>query len=166
MLIIFSGLPGVGKTTLARLLSKQIDAVYVRVDTIEHELKQGGMREINELGYRVAYAVAAENLRLGRWVIADTVNPLEITRQAWRQVALRTSSDFLEIEVICSDPVEHRRRVESRQSDIPGFDLPTWEDVVNRDYQPRTSEVLALDLCQISSEDGVAAILRRIKAET
>lgn len=34
-LFIFSGLPGVGKTTLARELSAYCHAVYCRIDTIE-----------------------------------------------------------------------------------------------------------------------------------
>jgi hypothetical protein len=38
--------------------------------------------------------------------------------------------------VICSDQVEHRRRVESRTAEIPGFRLPTWDEVVNRDWDP------------------------------
>ncbi len=35
MLIIFSGLPGSGKSTIARTLSERLNAVYLRVDTIE-----------------------------------------------------------------------------------------------------------------------------------
>ena len=33
MLIILSGLPGVGKTTIARELARRLDAVHVRIDT-------------------------------------------------------------------------------------------------------------------------------------
>ncbi|AHJ71499.1 AAA family ATPase [Zymomonas mobilis] len=35
MLIVFTGLPGCGKTTIAQLLSKKLSAVYIRVDEIE-----------------------------------------------------------------------------------------------------------------------------------
>ena len=40
MLIIFGGLPGTGKTTIAKQLAKTVEAVYLRVDTIEQSLWQ------------------------------------------------------------------------------------------------------------------------------
>lgn len=89
MLIILSGLPGVGKTTLGRALAVRLDATLVRVDGIEHALALGGVSPIEGLGYEIAHAVALENLTLGRTVVADTVNPWELTREAWREVALK-----------------------------------------------------------------------------
>ena len=92
-------------------------------------------------GYEVAYAIAEDNLRLGRTVIADSVNPLEVTRSAWRSVAQRTGRRYLEIEIICSDQAEHRRRVESRTSDIARHRLPSWQEVCDRDYEPWEASV-------------------------
>ena len=65
LLIAFSGLPGVGKTVIARELASQIGAVYLRVDSIEQTLRASHAvtGPINEAGYRVAYAIAVENLR-------------------------------------------------------------------------------------------------------
>ena len=40
MLIILGGLPGVGKTTIAKVLSKKLKAVYLRIDSIEEALKR------------------------------------------------------------------------------------------------------------------------------
>ena len=73
MLIIFGGLPGVGKTTLAKATARKWEAVYLRVDTIEQALRfsetlQG---EVGPAGYLVAYRLAAENLPIGRTVVAD-----------------------------------------------------------------------------------------------
>jgi predicted kinase len=42
MLYIFGGLPGAGKSTLSRHLARRIRAVHLRVDTIEHALKESG----------------------------------------------------------------------------------------------------------------------------
>ena len=42
---------------------------------------------MGDSGYRAAYAVAEDNLRLGHVVIADSVNPWPVTREAWRAVA-------------------------------------------------------------------------------
>lgn len=80
-------------------------------------------------GYIVCYDIASQNLRLGLYVIADTVNPIHETRQAWREVAESLENPFLEIEVVCSDESKHRHRIATRVADIPGFALPTWEEV-------------------------------------
>ena len=50
MLYIFGGLPGSGKTELARYLASHIDAVYLRIDTIEQQLRNTGIKEIYEQG--------------------------------------------------------------------------------------------------------------------
>jgi predicted kinase len=135
MLIILGGLPGSGKTTLARELARGLGAVHVRIDSIEAVLR-GAVTEMNDTGYRVAYAVAEDNLGLGRTVIADSVNPLAVTRAAWVDVAKRSGVPAVEIEIVCSDQGEHRRRVEARTADINGLRLPTWSEVVERWYEP------------------------------
>ncbi len=146
MLFIFSGLPGVGKSTVAREVAKRLKAVYVRADTIEQAMRDCMPDyEVTREGYEIAYAVAAENLALGLRVVADSVNPFNITRDAWRNIAISQGKEFMDIEVICSDTTEHRRRVEQRVSDIPGLKLPTWDETVSRQYEPWTMERLVID---------------------
>lgn len=59
MLIIFSGLPGTGKTAIARELAFQIGAVYLRIDSIEQAMRDSQrVNEIEDGGYRMAYAIA------------------------------------------------------------------------------------------------------------
>ena len=56
MLIIFAGLPGTGKTTIARELARQIGAVHLRIDSVEQAIRDSGLlsQPINDAGYRVA----------------------------------------------------------------------------------------------------------------
>ena len=147
MLIIFGGLPGVGKTSIARELARQLDAVYLRIDSIEQAMRDSGAVNgpLNDAGYRVGYAVAEDNLRLARTVIADSVNPVQLTRDAWMAVATRAQAGAVEVEVMCGDLERHQRRLETRPADISGLKLPTWEEVVSREYEPWTREHIVID---------------------
>src|SRR5205809_280988 len=160
MLIIFSGLPGVGKTAIAQALARQMGAVHIRVDSIEQAIRACVItsQPLNDVGYLVAYAVAEDNLRIGRTVIADSVNPLQLTRDAWLEVANRVQVSGIEIEVRCSDPNEHRRRVETRVTDIPGLTLPAWADVVAREYHPWGRKHLVIDSAGRTIEQSVSVI--------
>ncbi|MHA6846114.1 AAA family ATPase [Ralstonia syzygii] len=164
MLIAFGGLPGTGKTTVAQTLARELAAVYLRIDTLEQAFirSASGRADIGPGGYLAGYAVAADNLRLGLTVVADSVNSLQVTRSAWRNVALEAGVRFLEIELICSDTTMHRLRVEARKADIPGHKLPTWKSVLERQYDPWDSEHLVVDTANISVEYAVETIISRL----
>ena len=165
MLIIFGGLPGTGKTTLCRALALRLAAVHLRIDTIEQAILNSSIAppSVEEAGYLVGYALAEDNLRLGRTVIADSVNPLRVTRDAWLRVAKEAGVEAIEVEVICSDGAEHRRRIETRGSDIAGHQLPSWQEVVAREYEPWDSASAVIDTVRESLEDSLTKIcgLRR-----
>lgn len=166
MLFIFSGLPGTGKTTIAREVAKQLSAVYLRVDSLEQALVNSELVssqwDLGSAGYVAAYALAADNLRLGLSVVADAVNPLSITRDAWRNVAMHECADYMEIETICSDTEQHQKRVEYRTTDIPGLILPDWQSVRTRTYEPWDREHLVLDTATLQVDDAVKAILKNM----
>ena len=151
MLIVFGGLSGTGKTTLAKAIAEELAATYLRVDVIEQALRASGSLAggVGAGGYVVAYALAESNLRLGGIVVADSVNPLAITGNAWRQVAANALSRIVEVEIICSDQVEHKRRVETRVCDIGGLPL-TWKQVIERDYEAWNEPRIVIDTANYS----------------
>ena len=147
MLIAFGGLPGTGKTTLAKAVAKRYASVYLRIDTIEMAIRTTEMlpEDIGPAGYVVAYWVAEENLRLGHVVVADSVNPLQITREAWSLVARNAGVLLVEVEVLCSDPAEHRRRIESKAPDLDGLPPLMWASVCDRTYEEWSAPHLVID---------------------
>jgi predicted kinase len=161
MLVVLSGLPGVGKTTIARALARTLGGVHVRIDSIEQALRNAGLK-VKAEGYSVAHAVAEDNLRVGRIVVADCVNPWPLTRREWRSVADRARVRVLEVEVVCSDVETHRFRIESRVADIEGHTVPTWADVLARDYHSWTSDRLVIDTARSSVEQSVRQIARAL----
>jgi predicted kinase len=167
MLIILGGLPGTGKTTIARELARLIEAVHVRIDSIEQAILESRLspESAEDAGYRVGYAVAEDNLRLGRTVIADSVNPLPLTRESWLRVANRAQVAVVEVEIECSDPAEHRRRVEERFGDLPGLPALTWQDVLDRDYRPWAREHLVIDTAGRTVEHCVAVLRAALPVE-
>lgn len=167
MLIIFGGLPGTGKSTIARLLASRLNAVWLRIDSIEQSLVQSEkitMSDMGPAGYLVAYAIAADNLKLGNNVIADSVNPIAITRRDWRNVASESAVPVLEIEIICSDKAQHKERVEQRSADIIGHILPDWQNVTTRQYEPWLSTDIILDTSVLTPEQSVDVILQHIES--
>ncbi|MDQ1045030.1 AAA family ATPase [Streptomyces sp. V4I2] len=165
MLIVMGGLPGAGKTTLARLLAARIGAVHLRVDTIEQAIVRSGTARhpVGPVGYAVGYALAEEHLGQGLTVIAESVNPLSVTRAAWRATALGAGVPVVEVEVMCSDPAEHRRRVTSRSVDIPDLPLPDWQQVVDREYEPWDRERVVVDTAGQSPQQSLAVLLRGLE---
>ncbi|MBV8732410.1 MAG: AAA family ATPase [Acidobacteriia bacterium] len=161
MLMIFGGLPATGKTTIARSFAARIAATYLRIDSIGQSIlgSAWGKLPIDDVGYRVAYAVAADNLRLGTTVIADSVNPLSVTREAWIAVANRAGAKSIEVEIICSDTNLHRQRLKNRSTHSADLHPLSWQEVVSREYHLWESGHTVIDTAKNSVDESVQILL-------
>jgi predicted kinase len=164
-LYIFAGLPGSGKSTLAELLARRLRAAYVRIDTIEQALRDLCSIDVQGEGYRLGYRVAADNLRVGIDVVADSCNPINLTRLEWERTAMDIGADYVNVEVVCSNLREHRTRVETRRNTVPGLRLPTWEEVSARPYEQWAGTRVILDTFGRSPEKCVDELLAAAPSE-
>jgi len=101
-------------------------------------------------------------LRLGVSVVADSCNPIEITRREWEQVARETRAVHVNIEVICSDSGEHRLRAEARHAEVSGLKLPTWSEIENREYDEWTVERVIVDTAGRSKIECASELLSKL----
>lgn len=167
-LIVIAGRPGTGKTTLSGRLTTELGAAYLRIDVIETAVVRSGLASypVGPVGYVVAHEVAASNLALGTSVVVDAVNPVHGVRAGWYGLASMTGVKLTVFETFINDETEHRRRVSSRQPDMPGQYVPTWDEVQASPYDRWDVDLdgprVPIDMAQ--SEAGFHAALRDLTA--
>src|ERR1700679_1185235 len=122
-LIVLSGLPGSGKSTVAEGLSRTLSIPLFSIDPIEAAMWRGGLSKTQTgiAAYDVAIALADEHLRLGHSVIVVAVNPTEAPRAAWRDLGAKYRADLKIIDCTCTDETVHRRHIEARIRNILGM---------------------------------------------
>jgi predicted kinase len=130
VLILFSGLPGTGKTALARSVARHLHIPLLAKDRIQSALRARGLadRETPD-GYHLMLDLADEQLSLGVSVALDAVFPMEGFRQAARDIACRNSANFRSIYCYCSDPSVWRERMKGREQYVPNWTPVGWEAV-------------------------------------
>ena len=158
MLILLSGLPGVGKSSLARAFCAGARAVHLRIDAIEAAVMASALRPtsdapdaLGDVGYRIAAAQAEDLTAAGHVVLGDAANAVPEARAAWGPAALV-------VEVVCSDPAAHEARVRRRHAEDPA--TPGWATASARRWVPWDRPVLRLDAARATPE----ALAERLRA--
>ncbi len=148
-IILFTGLPGVGKSTLAEAVASKLSLPIFSVDPIESAILQSGLTRSFTTGlaaYLVAETLAREQLKLGLSVVVDAVNPVQEARNMWRKLAEIFSANLHIIECTLEASI-HKRRIEERVRSLHGIPETTWERVetVREEYLPWQEDRLVLD---------------------
>ena len=166
ILYIFSGLPGAGKSTLAKSISKILKAVYIRIDTIEQGIRDLCKFDVQAEGYRLAYKIVEDNLKIGNNVISDQCNPINLTRKEWNEVAIKNNCKYMNIEVLCSNKEEHKNRIENRKAEVENLKLPSWKEVMEREYEPWNEKHITIDTANKTIEECTKELMEKIEFET
>jgi hypothetical protein len=84
--------------------------------------------------------------------ILFALSGLPASGKAWNDVAENNDCICVNIEVICSDEKEHKKRIQIRASEIERLKLPTWEEVKNKEFNLWTTEKITIDTANKSIE--------------
>jgi predicted kinase len=169
MLVVMAGLPGTGKSELARGLGRQLGVPVFSVDPIESAMLRAGIKQSFETGlaaYFVTETLADAQLRLGLDAIVDAVNAEEPAKQVWRQLAIAHGLKPRIIECCCTDERLHRVRLRQRQRGLGPLPEPTWEDVERRRlaYTAWSEPVFSVDSAS-PLEDNLARTVEWLRGE-
>ena len=157
IIIAFAGRPGSGKSTLSKIISKELKAVYLRIDTIEEALSgiDAGMKV-----YEVSRMIAFDNLVLGNIVVSDGCNYRKILRSAWEEIANKAKCKCLNVEIKCSDNDLRRKRLSERHYDLSPEVI---EQIMKEEYEEWDRERIIIDTIDKSIDECVDEIMNIIK---
>jgi predicted kinase len=169
-LIVFTGLPGTGKSSIAEAVARELSIPVFAKDWLEATLIRCELLPaengppLGSAGYQLLTILAERQLQLGQSVILDSVASTLSIRAEWRALAQTYQAGWRVIECICSGEPAHRDRMKVRQRHIPGWHELDWSDVerVKAYYAPWDEERLILDALN-PLEDNIAAALQYLR---
>lgn len=145
---VFAGLPGVGKSSIAKQLAKRSRCFHLRVDAVEEPFISSGI-DLTSQGYLAIRNLAIENAELGLGSIIDCVNPWPLTREMFNFYG----HIVVTVEVFCSNTTVHQSRLNER-----GLG-PTWQEVLDKEYVPWIEADYRFDTLHQTAEEVVEIIV-------
>jgi predicted kinase len=126
-LVVFAGAPGVGKSTLARAVARELAACYLDKDTIKdaalslgREMKIDNINQYaGALSYTLLVPLARDNLTVGNHVVIDSPAGYKAFQDAVEELVRRVRVNFKLIECITTGEALLGEPIERRGVDIP-----------------------------------------------
>lgn len=128
-LIVFSGLPGTGKSTLASAVGQQMGIPVLRIDDVL--ASAGGLLPAHPRGPAAAADLLLTNLAdrsldAGQSVILDSIAADADIHAEWREMAAIYEARFSVIICVCSDHATHRTHLRERGRHPPEQGDAVW----------------------------------------
>ncbi len=150
MLVIICGLPGTGKTTLAREVAKHIPAVHISSDAIRMMLlrKRTYSEKEKEGVYKAMFKKAEELITGGRSVVLDATFYKKMLREKARAIADKTKSKFFLVECTTPESVLRERMFARKRGESESeADFEVYKKI-KEIFEPIEDEHLIVDTSQ------------------
>lgn len=157
MLILVTGLPGSGKSTVAKMLAGELDAVVLNSDTLRRELfpvsRDYSSRETQAV-IRETERRTKELLQAGRVVILDALFTKQRPRDEYKNVAEELGAPF--VVVLVTAPEEMTKTRMDLREEVGDASEATFAYYLNRKphFEPVTGEHFVVE------NDGAAEALK------
>lgn len=165
VLLLLSGLPGTGKSFLARRLAEALPFVIIESDVVRKILFPQPLYTAQESRWvhRTCHALMARLLKRGVRVIYDATNLIEYHRELVYRIAQKAGARLVVVKTVASEEVV-RERLRARQEEARELSDADWR--VYRRMASRQEQVSHPHLVIDTSEDleeAVAKVLRFIR---
>jgi predicted kinase len=160
--VIVCGLPGVGKTTIAKDLAPLINGVILSTDKIRKELIPNPTYEKQEkkLIYNVLLIVAEYLHKAGINCILDATFNTEKSRKELRKRLRLSQEQICIVECICPEDIVISR-IKNRKNGYSDADISIYKKM-KRTYEPIKEEHIILDTNQQPSNTNAKKIVSKI----
>ena len=142
-LILFSGLPGTGKSTLANRLARELQLPLLCIDDVIGDVPENAGIPFWDSRVAILMDVIETQLKIGLSVIADSVF-MNMDRHHAQELARKYQARFLPVYVFVSDEKIWQERVTRRYEEMNHKDVATWERIQHqrerfRNWEPDTA---------------------------
>ncbi len=165
MLYIVCGLPGTGKTTLAKMIADETKSFVLNTDIIRRKIIDDPKyteRE-KELIYNLLFEIAEKFLMTGKNVVLDGTFYREELRKKDKKMAERAKSKYKIIEVTCSEEIirkgMEKRKKKGSESDA---DFEIYKKI-KKQFEPVREKHIVLDTTE-GFEKAIGKFLKKLRS--
>lgn len=165
MLVMITGLPGTGKTTLAGALAGILHATHLNTDILRDEMGIRGQynKAAKEAVYQELLKRTKALLQKRKSVVVDATFYLSSTRQPYIEMANEMEVPIKWIELTADESVVKERTGKKRAFSDADFHV---YKKIKSEYEPLETAHLTLRSDQLQVEEMVAYILEYVKLDS
>ena len=157
-----SGIPGTGKSTLARRICELTNAILLDVDTVKSSVMSSFDGDIDfkftsKISYDIIFSLADDNLKVGNSVIIDSPCSFEIILERGENLAKKHGAFYKFIECHLEDLDEvNRRRIMRDILPSQAYNTPIdenqYRDSIGKLKRPADGNHLLVNTSQMVDE--------------